>query len=85
MWQVLQRHSFQCPSRSDDGRYEVRLYCPHAEEWKVVTIDDRLPFWQRPGAFGNLCFVKQSKENERPDMPKQAVAIRLKLQGAMAP
>ena len=88
-----------------DGRYDIRLYCPHAEEWKVacekslsahcfnffhgmfiiesslnhpgiiiesslshphcrhprvvnpgrysqvITIDDRIPYWQRPGAW----------------------------------
>lgn len=27
------------------------------QEWKVITIDDRLPFWKRPGKHGNLCFV----------------------------
>ena len=31
---------------------------------QVVTIDDRLPYWQRPGKHGNLCFAKPTKENE---------------------
>ena len=47
-----------------DGRYDVRLYDPLSEEWKVVTIDDRLPYWQRPGKHGTLCFAKPTKENE---------------------
>ena len=42
----------------------ARLYDPLAEEWVVVTIDDRLPFSKRPGRYGNLCFAKPTKENE---------------------
>eukprot|EP00438_Fugacium_kawagutii_P008014 Skav209165 [mRNA] locus=scaffold1137:331213:374682:- [translate_table: standard] len=42
--------------------YDIRLYCPHAEEWKVVTIDDRIPYWQRPNAYGTPCFAKPTKE-----------------------
>ena len=41
-----------------------RLYDPHAEEWVVVTIDDRLPYWKKPGKYGNLCFAQVTKENE---------------------
>lgn len=60
--------------------YDIRLYCPHEEEWKVITIDDRLPYWQRPGQYGNLCFAKQSTENEFwPCLLEKAVA---KLVGA---
>ena len=42
----------------------ARLYDPLAEEWVVVTIDDRLPYWKRPGRYGSLCFAKPTKENE---------------------
>eukprot|EP00913_Durusdinium_trenchii_P013742 g12902.t1 len=45
-----------------DGRYDIRLYCPHEEEWKVITIDDRIPYWQRPGRYGQPCFAKPTKE-----------------------
>ncbi|CAK9078051.1 Calpain-type cysteine protease ADL1 (Phytocalpain ADL1) (Protein ADAXIALIZED LEAF1) (Protein DEFECTIVE KERNEL 1) (OsDEK1) (Protein SHOOTLESS 3) [Durusdinium trenchii] len=74
------RSLFKQKSLSADGRYDIRLYCPHEEEWKVITIDDRLPYWQRPGQYGNLCFAKQSTENEFwPCLLEKAVA---KLVGA---
>lgn len=41
----------------------------------VVTIDDKLPYWKRPGRHGNLCFAKQTKENEFwPCLLEKAVA-----------
>jgi len=58
------RSLFKQHELSEDGRYDVRLYCPKAEEWKVITIDDRIPYWQRPGAYGTPCFAKPTKENE---------------------
>ena len=58
------RSLFKQHELTADGRYDVRLYDPLAEEWKVVTIDDRLPYWQRPGKHGDLCFAKPTKENE---------------------
>ncbi|CAJ1401257.1 unnamed protein product [Effrenium voratum] len=69
------RSLFKQNTLTEDGRYDVRLYDPTSEEWKVVTIDDRLPFWQRPGKHGNLCFAKQTKENEFwPCLLEKAVA-----------
>ena len=45
------------------------------QEWMVVTIDDKLPYWKRPGRHGNLCFAKQTKENEFwPCLLEKAVA-----------
>ncbi|CAE7725602.1 unnamed protein product, partial [Symbiodinium pilosum] len=58
------RSLFKQTTLAEDGRYDVRLYDPLAEEWVVVTIDDRLPFSKRPGRYGNLCFAKPTKENE---------------------
>jgi len=58
------RALFKQHELTEDGRYDIRLYCPHAEEWKVITIDDRIPYWQRPGAYGTPCFAKPTKENE---------------------
>lgn len=58
------RSLFKQHELTEDGRYDIRLYCPHAEEWKVITIDDRIPYWQRPGAYGTPCFAKPTKENE---------------------
>ena len=58
------RSLFKQNTLTEDGRYDVRLYDPKSEEWKVVTIDDRLPFWKRPGKHGNLVFAKPTKENE---------------------
>lgn len=41
----------------------------------TVTIDDRLPYWKRPWKHGNLCFAKQTKENEFwPCLLEKAVA-----------
>ncbi|CAE7741489.1 SLC4A4 [Symbiodinium sp. CCMP2456] len=58
------RSLFKQNELTADGRYDIRLYDPLAEEWQVVTIDDRLPYWQRPGKHGTLCFAKPTKENE---------------------
>lgn len=58
------RSLFKQHELTADGRYDIRLYDPLAEEWQVVTIDDRLPYWQRPGKHGTLCFAKPTKENE---------------------
>mmetsp|Transcript_31453 Transcript_31453/g.55706 ORF Transcript_31453/g.55706 Transcript_31453/m.55706 type:complete len:477 (+) Transcript_31453:46-1476(+) len=58
------RSLFKQKELTEDGKYEVRLYDPQSEEWKVVTIDDRLPFWKRPGKHGNLMFAKPTKDNE---------------------
>ncbi|CAJ1389462.1 unnamed protein product [Effrenium voratum] len=69
------RSLFRQHSLTEDGRYDVRLYDPKSEEWKAVTIDDRLPYWQRPGKHGNLCFAKPTKENEFwPCLLEKAVA-----------
>lgn len=69
------RSLFKQKTLSEDGRYDVRLYDPRSEEWKLVTIDDRLPYWQRPGKHGNICFTKQTKENEFwPCLLEKAVA-----------
>lgn len=58
------RSLFKQKELAEDGRYDIRLYCPHEEEWKVITIDDRIPYWQRPGRYGQPCFAKPTKENE---------------------
>jgi len=58
------RSLFRQQTLTEDGRYDIRLYDPHSEEWMTVTIDDRLPYWKRSGKHGNLCFAKQTKENE---------------------
>mmetsp|Transcript_44735 Transcript_44735/g.104230 ORF Transcript_44735/g.104230 Transcript_44735/m.104230 type:complete len:501 (-) Transcript_44735:90-1592(-) len=58
------RSLFKQSALTDDGKYDIRLYDPLAEEWTVVTIDDRLPFWKKPGYHGDLCFAKVTKENE---------------------
>eukprot|EP00913_Durusdinium_trenchii_P013712 g12874.t1 len=69
------RSLFKQHELTADGRYDVRLYDPQSEEWKVITIDDRLPFWKRPGKHGNLCFAKPTKENEFwPCLLEKAVA-----------
>jgi len=69
------RALFKQKELSVDGRYDVRLYDPIAEEWKVITIDDRLPYWKKPGKHGNLCFAKPTKENEFwPCLLEKAVA-----------
>lgn len=69
------RRLFKQKTLSEDGRYDVRLYDPTAEEWKLVTIDDRLPYWQRPGKHGNLCFAAPTPQNEFwPCLLEKAVA-----------
>ena len=69
------RRLFKQKTLSEDGRYDVRLYDPTSEEWKLVTIDDRLPYWQRPGKHGNLCFAAQTPQNEFwPCLLEKAVA-----------
>ena len=69
------RRLFKQKTLSEDGRYDVRLYDPCSEEWKLVTIDDRLPYWQVPGKHGNLCFAKQTSQNEFwPCLLEKAVA-----------
>jgi len=69
------RALFKQHTLTEDGRYDIRLYAPHEEEWKVITIDDRLPYWQRPGTYGTCCFAKPTKENEFwPCLLEKAVA-----------
>ncbi|CAJ1421908.1 unnamed protein product [Effrenium voratum] len=69
------RSLFRQQELTADGRYDVRLYDPQSEEWKVVTIDDRLPYWKRKGKHGNLVFAKPTKENEFwPCLLEKAVA-----------
>jgi len=66
---------FKQKTLAEDGRYDVRLYDPRAEEWKLVTIDDRLPYWQQAGYHGNVCFVQPTKQNEFwPCLLEKAVA-----------
>ncbi|CAK9047069.1 Calpain-type cysteine protease DEK1 (Phytocalpain DEK1) (Protein DEFECTIVE KERNEL 1) (ZmDEK1) [Durusdinium trenchii] len=69
------RSLFKQQKLSEDGRYDIRLYCPLEEEWKVVTIDDRLPYWKKTFSYGQVCFAQPSKENEFwPCLLEKAVA-----------
>eukprot|EP00913_Durusdinium_trenchii_P025276 g23728.t1 len=50
------RSLFKQQKLSEDGRYDIRLYCPLEEEWKVVTIDDRLPYWKKTFSYGQAYY-----------------------------
>ena len=31
----------------EDGKYEIRLYDWVAKDWKIITVDDRIPCYGR--------------------------------------
>lgn len=69
------RSLFKQDKLTEDGQYDIRLYNPLLEEWTVVTIDDRLPFVEKPRKKGQLAFAKHTKENEFwPCLLEKAVA-----------
>ena len=60
----LVQRLFKQQELASDGRYDIRLYDEETETWRVVTIDDRLPFMKKPGYYGRLLFCKPSLEGE---------------------
>eukprot|EP00931_Biecheleriopsis_adriatica_P028177 TRINITY_DN16846_c0_g1_i2.p1 TRINITY_DN16846_c0_g1~~TRINITY_DN16846_c0_g1_i2.p1 ORF type:complete len:497 (-),score=93.35 TRINITY_DN16846_c0_g1_i2:108-1598(-) len=55
---------FKQDNLTEDGRYDIRLYDVTDEEWKTITIDDRIPFCKQPGYYGYVPFARPTLENE---------------------
>jgi len=43
----IEEHVFVTKGLSEDGKYEIRLYDWVAKEWKIITVDDRIPCYGR--------------------------------------